>query len=161
MHRNLVSATAASVIDCTHAAVICRAFRDTMLRLRLSILRNVAQTFGERLRALRERRKLTVSQLAIAVRITEGAIRQMESGQTKSASFLTGLRLATTLDVTPWYLATGQSEGAAETAKPRRPGDAGLVEAIEALTKGLEGVDRRVRELEARAPRGRHRKSQG
>ena len=121
----------------------------------------MAQTFGERLRTLRERRKMTVSQLAVAVRITEGAIRQMESGQTKSASFLTGLRLAHTLDVTPWFLATGQSEGAAETAKARRPGDANLVEAIEALTKTLESVDRRVHELEARAPRGTRRKSQG
>lgn len=156
-----VTAQAAPVLANTHIVVFCRVYRDTMLRRLLSILPSVAQTFGERLRALRERRKLTVSQLAVAVRITEGAIRQMESGQTKSASFLTGLRLATTLDVTPWYLATGQSEAGAETAKQRRPGDAGLVEAIEALTKALEGVDRRVRELEARAPRGMRRKSQG
>jgi transcriptional regulator with XRE-family HTH domain len=120
----------------------------------------MAQTFGERLRTLRERRKMTVSQLAIAVRITEGAIRQMESGQTKSASFITGLRLASTLEVTPWFLATGQSDGAAETAKSRRP-DASLVEAIESLTKELQSVDRRVHELEAHAPRGTRRKSQG
>jgi transcriptional regulator with XRE-family HTH domain len=120
----------------------------------------MAQTFGERLRTLRERRKMTVSQLAIAVRITEGAIRQMESGQTKSASFITGLRLAATLEVTPWFLATGQSDGAAETAKSRRP-DANLVEAIESLTKELQSVDHRVHELEARAPRGTRRKSQG
>jgi transcriptional regulator with XRE-family HTH domain len=120
----------------------------------------MAQTFGERLRTLRERRKMTVSQLAIAVRITEGAIRHMESGQTKSASFITGLRLAATLEVTPWFLATGLADGAAETAKSRRP-DANLVEAIESLTKALESVDHRVRGLEARAPRGTHRKSQG
>jgi len=104
---------------------------------------------------------MTVSQLASAVRITEGAIRQMESGQTKSASFLIGLRLATTLEVTPWYLATGQTEAAGETARLRRPNDQGLVEAIEALTKALEGVDRRVLDLEARARRGTRRKAQG
>jgi hypothetical protein len=45
--------------------------------------------------------------LAHAVGVTEGAIRQMESGQTKAASFVFGLRLARVLDVTPWYLATG------------------------------------------------------
>ena len=104
---------------------------------------------------------MTVSQLAIAVRVTEGAIRQMESGQTKSASFLTGLRLAATLEVTPWYLATGQSEEVGETARQRRPADQNLVEAVETLTAALEGVDRRLHDLEARSQRGTRRKVQG
>ena len=34
----------------------------------------------------------------------------MESGQTKIASFLIGLRIAKELGTDPWYLATGESD---------------------------------------------------
>ncbi len=66
------------------------------------------ETFAERLQRLRVGRRLNCTQLAHAVGITEGAVRQMESGQTKRPSFLLGLRLADVLDVDPWYLATGR-----------------------------------------------------
>jgi transcriptional regulator with XRE-family HTH domain len=66
-----------------------------------------AEAFGARLQRLRVGRRLNITQLAHAAGITEGAIRQMESGQTKLPSFLVGLHLADVLSVDPWYLATG------------------------------------------------------
>ena len=69
------------------------------------------ESFGQRLRRLRISRSLTCSGLAHRVGITEGAIRQMESGQTKIASFLIGLRLAKELGTDAWYLATGERDG--------------------------------------------------
>ncbi len=71
------------------------------------------ETFGERLKRLRTARALRVLDVAFAAGITEGAIRQMESGQTKGASLVVGLRLAKMLGVTPEYLAHG-TEGSAE-----------------------------------------------
>jgi transcriptional regulator with XRE-family HTH domain len=65
------------------------------------------ERFGRRLRRLRLARGLSCSQLAYRVGVTEGAIRQMESGQTKIASFVIGLRLARELGTTAWYLAVG------------------------------------------------------
>ena len=67
----------------------------------------VGEYFGERLRRLRIEHGLSCSQLARRVGVTEGAIRQMERGQTKIASFVVGLRLARELDADAWYLATG------------------------------------------------------
>jgi transcriptional regulator with XRE-family HTH domain len=48
--------------------------------------------------------------LAHSVGVTEGAVRQMESGQTKIASFPVGVRLAVVLGVEPLYLAFGDVE---------------------------------------------------
>ncbi len=55
----------------------------------------VFQSFRERLRALREERALRVGGLANAVGDSDSAIRQMESGQTKSASFAVGAHVVT------------------------------------------------------------------
>ncbi len=71
-----------------------------------------AERFGERLRRLRTARMLSCAQLAQRVGVTEGAIRQMESGQTKMASFVIGLRLARELGVDAWLLANGRGEHA-------------------------------------------------
>jgi transcriptional regulator with XRE-family HTH domain len=68
------------------------------------------ERFGRRLRRLRLARGLSCSQLAYRVGVTEGAIRQMESGQTKIASFVIGLRLAEELGTTAWYLAVGGTD---------------------------------------------------
>jgi transcriptional regulator with XRE-family HTH domain len=70
-------------------------------------LRVPVEGFGERLRRLRTARRLSCAQLAHRVGVTEGAIRQMESGQTKMASFVIGLRLAKELGTDAWYLANG------------------------------------------------------
>jgi transcriptional regulator with XRE-family HTH domain len=67
------------------------------------------ERFGRRLRRLRLARGLSCTQLAYGVGVTEGAIRQMESGQTKIASFVVGLRLARALGTTAWYLANGDA----------------------------------------------------
>ncbi|HEY4439950.1 MAG TPA: helix-turn-helix domain-containing protein [Candidatus Elarobacter sp.] len=106
----------------------------------------MSSTFGDRLRALRTRRRLTPSALAHAVGVTEGAIRQMESGQTKNASFLVGLRLARHLGVSPWYLATGAEEEDDATG-----GDGALIDAVEKLTLQLHAIDRRLRAVESQA----------
>ncbi|GAC1619972.1 MAG: hypothetical protein NVS4B13_11680 [Candidatus Elarobacter sp.] len=114
-------------------------------------------TFGERLRALRTRRNLTPSALAHAVGVTEGAIRQMESGQTKSASFFIGLKLANVLGVTAWYLATGRNDPP-ETESPST--DRAAVALLERLSLQINAIDRRVKALEARRRDGTRRKGQ-
>ena len=69
------------------------------------------ELFRDRLRRLRSAKGLDVGELARRVGVTEGAIRQMESGQTKSASFQVGVRLARVLGVDPGYLAAGEEAG--------------------------------------------------
>ncbi len=71
------------------------------------------KNFGQRLKRLRTARRLRVVDLGYAAGVTEGAIRQMESGQTKGASLVIGLRLAKLLGVTPDYLAYG-TDGSAD-----------------------------------------------
>lgn len=66
------------------------------------------ESFGERLRRLRKERALTVAALAKMVGVTDSAIRQIESGESKSASFAVGLRLAQVLEVDPFVLAFGE-----------------------------------------------------
>ena len=67
----------------------------------------MSETFATRLRRLREEKGLTVSSLAASVGVSEGTIRQLESGQTKSPSFVVGVRLADQLSVDPFFLALG------------------------------------------------------
>ncbi len=117
----------------------------------------MTQTFGERLRSLRTRRRLTPSALAYAVGVTEGAIRQMESGQTKSASFLVGLRLSRVLGVSPWFLATGENAAPSET-ESRSQADPVLA-ALEGLSLQVTGLERRVKALEAPPRRGTKRRA--
>ena len=114
------------------------------------------ESFAERLRSLRTHRQLTPSALAHAVGITEGAIRQMESGQTKSASFLVGLKLAHTLGVTPWYLATGRDA----PPESESPGDRASLAVMERIAVQLAALDRRVRALEAPRRGGTRRRGQ-
>jgi transcriptional regulator with XRE-family HTH domain len=79
-----------------------------------------ATEFGKRLRQAREKQNLTVGKLAQIAGLTEGAIRQMESGQTKNAVLPNGLKIARLLKVSPWWLAgleesTGQRDSSAES----------------------------------------------
>jgi transcriptional regulator with XRE-family HTH domain len=69
---------------------------------------DVTETFGERLRRLRTERGLTVVDLAAALGVVEGTIRQLESGAVKWPSLQLGLRIAAHLDVDPRYLALGE-----------------------------------------------------
>jgi transcriptional regulator with XRE-family HTH domain len=121
----------------------------------------VPDSFGDRLRSLRTRRRLSPSALAHAVGVTEGAIRQMESGQTKSASFLIGLKLANVLGVTAWFLATGRDDPP-ETVSPSHDRSTGLVERlekVERLAVQINAIDRRVKALEGRQRAGTRRKA--
>ncbi|HEY0395630.1 MAG TPA: helix-turn-helix transcriptional regulator [Candidatus Elarobacter sp.] len=115
----------------------------------------MSDSFGERLRSLRMRRHLTPSGLAHAVGVTEGAIRQMESGQTKSASFLVGLKLAHVLGVTAWFLATGR-DAPPETESPSPDRSLAL---LERLSLQVNAIDRRVKALEVRRRGGTRRKN--
>lgn len=65
------------------------------------------ESFGKRLQRLRLAKGLSAGKLAIYAGVTEGAIRQMEYGQTKSASFAVGVKMAEMLGVDPLYLAEG------------------------------------------------------
>jgi len=91
------------------------------------------ERFGRRLRRLRLARGLSCSQLAYQVGVTEGAIRQMESGQTKIASFVIGLRLAEELGTTAWYLAVG---GPDDRARERESDDS-LAQRVAALERRI------------------------
>ena len=46
--------------------------------------------------------------------MSEGAIRQLETGNVRSPSFIVGLRLAHHLGVDPYYLASGEGSNVAE-----------------------------------------------
>ena len=114
----------------------------------------MAETFGERVRTLRMRHRLTPSALAHAAGVTEAAIRQMESGQTKNPSFPVGLKLAHALSVTPWFLLTGRDgPEKGSLSLDRSPALA------ERLTAQINGLERRVRSLEAWRRAGTRRKS--
>ena len=74
----------------------------------------MSETFAQRLRRLREERGSTIAALAGEVGVSEGAIRQLETGNVKSPSFVVGLRLAHHLGVDPYYLAAGEGSNVAE-----------------------------------------------
>jgi transcriptional regulator with XRE-family HTH domain len=61
--------------------------------------------FGRRLRQRREEVGVSVSELAKKIGVSEGAIRQMEGGQTKNAVLPNGLQIAVALRCSPWWLA--------------------------------------------------------
>ncbi|HEY6233917.1 MAG TPA: helix-turn-helix transcriptional regulator [Candidatus Elarobacter sp.] len=100
------------------------------------------ESFGERLRRLRLARGVSCAQLAHRVGVTEGAIRQMESGQTKIASFVIGLRLAKELDTDAWYFANGVADDAEAQA-----GAEGIVLRVSALEQQIAAlIEKRTRE---------------
>ena len=100
------------------------------------------ESFGERLRRLRLARGVSCAQLAHRVGVTEGAIRQMESGQTKIASFVIGLRLAKELGTDGWYLANGVTDDAEAHA-----GADGIVLRVAALEQQIASlIDEHTRE---------------
>jgi transcriptional regulator with XRE-family HTH domain len=72
------------------------------------------ETFGKRVKRLREESGTSIASLALEVGISEGSIRQIETGAVKSPSFMVGLRLARYLDVDPYYLALGETSSVIE-----------------------------------------------
>jgi transcriptional regulator with XRE-family HTH domain len=92
--------------------------------------------------------------LAYRVGVTEGAIRQMESGRTKSANFTLGLKLSQVLDVDPWLLATG----VAEKAESSRDQGGSMKERLARLEARMERLERdlaSVRDSRKRTVAGR------
>jgi len=81
-----------------------------------------AEPFGKRVKRLREEQGILASHAAYLCGVTEGAIRQIESGQTKSASLHVGIRLAALLHVEPRYLAFGEGDGTEEESVKGKPG---------------------------------------
>ncbi len=71
----------------------------------------MTETFGGRLRRLREAKGLPKTVLARRVGLTEAAIRQLESGRTSDARLADGVRIASALGVEPGYLAFGEGTG--------------------------------------------------
>lgn len=106
------------------------------------------QTFGERLKAAREKAGFSVSGLARAVRINEATLRAIESGTTKYPSFPVGVRIAGLLDVTESYLLTGRAGRVTETGL--RSVAAVLTE-LEHQDMRITALNRRVNRLEGRA----------
>jgi transcriptional regulator with XRE-family HTH domain len=97
------------------------------------------EPFADRLKRLRKARGLRVTDVAAAAGVTEGTIRQMESGATKSPTLVNGLRIAKLLSVTPDYLATG-TEGTDD--------DTG---ALRAILHRVNEHERRLVEIERRS----------
>jgi transcriptional regulator with XRE-family HTH domain len=73
------------------------------------------EKFAQRLKRLRVAAGLNIPQLAKLAGVSDSAIRQLESGESKSASFATGLHLSQILGVDPFVLAFGT--GATLTAR--------------------------------------------
>ncbi len=119
------------------------------------------ERFGERLHRLRLRRQLTLTELAHAVGVSESAVRQMEKGQTKSASFIVGVRLAKKLGVTAEYLALGT--GVSSEKEPPAPDQERFapLPAFEHALLQIKALDRRVKSVEAALRGGRRRKGPG
>ena len=72
------------------------------------------EPFGKRVKRLREETGTTIATLALEVGVSEGSIRQIETGAVKFPSFIVGLRLARYLDVDPYYLALGETSSMME-----------------------------------------------
>jgi transcriptional regulator with XRE-family HTH domain len=84
------------------------------------------ETFGERLRRLREAKGFALTTLAMKVGLTEACIRQLETGRTKEPRLGDGMRLADALGADVRYLAFGEGD-----PPPRAPDLAERVAAIE------------------------------
>ena len=97
------------------------------------------ETFGERLRRLRNERGITVVDLALAVGAAEGTIRQIENGSVKMPSFLLGVRLANQLNVDPNYLALGEGFS--------------MSERFDAIERRLKQIEQRVAAIPTTARR--------
>jgi predicted nucleotidyltransferase len=61
-------------------------------------------SFGSRLRALRKEAGLSASKLAATVGVTENAIRKIEAGSSMEPRFVTGIRMAKALGISPLLL---------------------------------------------------------
>ena len=70
----------------------------------------VSRRPAERSRSRRKIHKIKITAFADSCCVSEGAIRQIESGSVKSPAFILGLRMAKALNVVPYWLGTGRPE---------------------------------------------------
>jgi predicted nucleotidyltransferase len=89
--------------------------------------------FGERLRRLRKEAGVSAGTLAARVGVTENAIRKIESGTSLQPRFMTGVRMARELGVSPLVLA-----GELSLDVSGAPGLARVVRAIRSIRERLE-----------------------
>jgi len=125
---------------------------------------------GGRLRELREKRGLSVADLARMSGVDRNAISMVENGSSNAPSFPNGVRLALALNADPAYLAGVDAMPLGVSGLVQSP-DQSLAQVVEALRQEvlknterqdllLEQVQGRLRALEATAetPRTRGRK---
>jgi transcriptional regulator with XRE-family HTH domain len=105
-------------------------------------------TIGERIRALRERNKMSAAALARAAGVSRSAIAQIESGVAKSPSFETGLLIARALGVSPYELVFGEK---------RKP-EAVDLDVVPDLAEQLRRVREQLEKIEKQVARRRRRR---
>lgn len=76
------------------------------------------QTMGERIRQLREARRLSQDRLAETVGVTKGAVSQWENGGTENIRLVTFMALCAALMTDPEYLIFGPSRTPGEASDP-------------------------------------------
>lgn len=91
---------------------------------------------GQRIKELREKKGLTPTQLAAKARVTDGAILQLESGETREPRFTTGLRIARALDASPFFIAFGTQRGETEPDAER--------ELLLEIVRRLDAIEKRI-----------------
>jgi transcriptional regulator with XRE-family HTH domain len=84
------------------------------------------ETMGQRIKAMREQRGWSQTDLAEKVGVTFSAVSQWERDETENVKLLPFLRLAKLFETDPHYLVFGPGRGATELLKPvqaskRRP----------------------------------------
>ena len=83
----------------------------------------MAETFGERVRRLREWKGLSPADVASRLRKSAQWLNQVENGEIKQPGFHTGVLLAEALGVNSYVLAFGHERGAARTIAAPEEGD--------------------------------------
>jgi transcriptional regulator with XRE-family HTH domain len=80
------------------------------------------ETMGDRIRTLREARRLTQEQLGKAVGVSKSAVSQWEDGSTKNIKLVTFLALLEALGTDYEYLVYGAGRGATSGPRPVQRG---------------------------------------
>jgi transcriptional regulator with XRE-family HTH domain len=97
----------------------------------------MTETFGQRLRRLRDAAGLTIIDLATVVGCAEGTIRQIENGHVKSPSMILGVKIADALHADVRFLALG------DNAVPVGERLAALEAQVKTMDARLKAVERR------------------